>query len=306
MTANASTKVFDIINERILARLNEGVVPWRKPWSGPAYHPRSIDGRPYGGINAFLLGSLGFEDPRFATFKRINQLGGRVAKGQKGFPVVYWQRRTRTETDPNTGEEREVTRPVLLYFTVFNVAAQTTGVALKPLALGVAPDPVEAAESIVAGMPNPPLIGWNGGDRAYYTPALDAINIPARRQFGTAVGYYETLFHELGHSTGHETRLNRQGIAGFDHFGSERYAREELVAEFTAAFLMGEAGIESGAIDNVAAYIDGWKRRIAEDPRCLVVAAGAAQRAANHILGRSYDDEHESEVATPTVEAVAA
>lgn len=291
MTSNA---VFDIINERIIARLDEGVVPWRKPWSGPAFAPRSLDGRPYGGINAFFLASLGYSDPRFATFKRVNQLGGKVVKGSKGYPVVFWKRLSVTDTDPTTGETRQKNVPLLRYFTVFNVE-QTTGLNLKALPVTVF-DRVAAAESIVSGMPNPPLIGFNGGDRAYYLPSIDAIHIPGIQQFSTPEGYYATLFHELGHSTGHETRLNRTGVVGFDHFGSERYAREELVAEFTAAFLMGECGIEAGAIDNLAAYIAGWKARITEDPRCLVVAAGYAQRAANLILGRTYEDETESEV----------
>jgi antirestriction protein ArdC len=288
MTSNA---VFDVINDRILAKLDEGVVPWRKPWNGPASAPRSVDGRTYSGINAFFLACLGYADPRFLTFKKALELGGRVRRGEKGYPVVFWKQLSVTQTDEETGEERTKRIPMLRYFTVFNVA-QCDGInvpALPPVAVGA--NPIEAAEAIVANMPNPPAIGWDGGNRAYYSPAMDAVSLPERTQFTSDHGYYETAFHELGHSTGHPSRLNREGIERFDHFGSERYAREELVAEFTAAFLMGEAGIEAQAIDNLAAYIASWKQRITEDPRCLVVAAGKAQKAADYILGRFVAEE---------------
>lgn len=286
----SSTAVFDVINDRILAKLSEGVVPWRKPWAGAASAPRSVDGRLYGGINAFFLACLGYSDPRFLTFKKALSLGGRVRKGEKGYPVVFWKMLSVEQTDENTGETRNKRIPVLRYYTVFNVA-QCDGITVPALPERVTPDPVETAESIVANMPNPPRFGWDGSDRAYYSPAMDSISMPDRSHFTSTWGYYETKFHEMGHSTGHTSRLNRDGIEGFDHFGSDRYAREELVAEFTAAFLIGEAGGEEVPVDNLAAYIASWQQRIAEDPKVLVVAAGRAQKAANYILGRTVEEQ---------------
>ena len=294
----ASTAVFDVINDRILAKLDEGIIPWRKPWVGVNHAPRSIDGRIYGGINAFWLACQGFADPRFLTYKRALALGGKVRKGEKGFPVVFWKRLA-VQSENEAGETVTKMVPMLRYYTVFNVS-QCDGLNVPewaPVPLPNEAEAVEAAESIIANMPNPPRIGHDGGNRAYYTPAIDAISIPPVEAFTSTVGYYETKMHELTHSTGHRSRLNREGIEGFDHFGSDKYAREELVAEFGAAFLMAEAGLPMDDVDNLAAYIANWKTRIADDPRALVVAAGKAQKAANYVLGRSFEEQQQEQAA---------
>lgn len=146
---------------------------------------------------------------------------------------------------------------------------------------------IEAAEYIVENMPNPPTIRVGQQNmRAYYSPVDDRISIPGKAAFERPSAYYATLFHELGHSTGHPSRCGRPGIMIFDHFGSDRYGREELVAEFTSCFLAAEAGIAPLEIENSAAYLRSWRKTIQADPRLVLTAAGQAQRAADYVLGR--------------------
>ena len=315
---------YDVMNDRILALLDKGVVPWRKSWSargGAEGLPRNVEGRRYTGANTFLLDARmtaeGWTDPRFLTYKKAKELAikeptgevdengepvmrslGGVREGEKGTPVVYWKTFRVTEPDPETGVMKVKTIPFLRYYTVFNVE-QCENINVKPLPVRepIAEwEAVEAAEEVIANMPNRPAFDHKGRDRAYYIPALDAVHVPAKEDFASAGGYYETLFHEFTHSTGHKSRLNRKHADQPAHFGSEPYAREELVAEFGAAFLMAEVGLDSDeSVENMAAYIASWKKAVAEDKRALVVAAGQAQKAADYILGRldnkMYTDE---------------
>ena len=176
---------------------------------------------------------------------------------------------------------------ILKYFSVFNVS-QVDGLALEPIVTeepGEAPDPIAAAEAIIAAAPNPPSVDHNGGNQAYYIPAKDEVHLPPKESFGDAGEYYATVFHELGHATGHKSRLNRHGLeTGIAPFGSKIYSKEELAAEFASAFLCNTAGIEN-TIDNSAAYIQGWARVLRKDKKLVVQAASQGQKAANYILG---------------------
>ena len=185
--------------------------------------------------------------------------------------------------DGNT--ETKVFR-VLKYYTVFN-AQQCDGLSLPIIESETTVfDPIKAAEDIIADMPNRPPIAHDGGDRAYYVPMLDAIHLPALEAFTDAGEYYSTAFHELGHSTGHKSLLDREGIeSGAAPFGSPVYSREELVTEFTSAFVSHEAGITS-TIENSAAYVQGWAKAIKKDKRLVVQAASQGQKAADYILAR--------------------
>lgn len=175
---------------------------------------------------------------------------------------------------------------------VFNVE-QCDGLTLPalPVAEAVEWDPLAWCEHIVAGYPNPPAID-NGGDGACYMHHADRVRMPLRTQFPEAADYYATLFHELGHSTGHETRLNRTTLTATGPFGDVDYSREELVAEMTAAFLCGEAGILNNVAEATAAYIAGWRQALIDEPTWLVSAAAHAQRAADHILARPAEHNH--------------
>jgi antirestriction protein ArdC len=144
-------------------------------------------------------------------------------------------------------------------------------------------DPIEACEKILAGMPNPPEI-VHVGDKAFYSPMTDCITMPPSGLFETAEEYWSTLWHEAGHAIGHRTRLNRESINEVAPFGSAVYAKEEVVAEMTAAYLCGITGIENRTIDNSAAYIAGWAGKLRDDGKLIIHAAAQAQRACDYIL----------------------
>lgn len=300
MSTAERVDTYERIADTIIESLEQGTVPWRKPWNAASDGPRSVDGRPYRGVNTFVLlvkaMSAGYDDPRWLTFKRALALGGNVRKGEKGTQVIFWKRTMIKVEDPDTGLTKVKAIPLIRAFTVFNVA-QCDGLTLKALpgiTPGSAPDPIGEAEEIIAGMPNPPAITFNGGDRAFYTPALDTIRVPARASFASPEEVYSTLFHEIGHATGHPSRLNRKGITGIDHFGSDQYGREELVAEMTSAFLCGESGIAPATLENSAAYIASWVRTIKADKKAVVIAAAQAQKAADLVLNRFAAEEEET------------
>jgi antirestriction protein ArdC len=147
--------------------------------------------------------------------------------------------------------------------------------------------PIDEAEKIISGYKNCPKI-VNSGDRACYVPSEDEINMPKQDTFVSSEYYYQVLFHEAVHSTGHKSRLCRVGVTSAAAFGDDIYSQEELVAEFGASFLSGFAGINSEKmLDNSAAYIQGWKKYIREDKKGVVFAASSAQKACDHILGQA-------------------
>lgn len=273
--------VYEIITGQILAELERGEVPWRKPW-GTLPPANLITKKPYRGINLFLLGFAGYGSQYWLTFNQAKQLGGNVRRGEHGTKIVFWKFDTHeTEVD---GEIEERKFAFLRYYTVFNLE-QTEG--LKAL-LDLPPAfPIESAESIARGMPNPPA--FEQDFRAAYIPSRDTVAMPSRTAFDTQEEYYSTLFHELTHATGHAKRLAREGFDTPQQFGSESYSREELIAEMGAAMLCGIAGIQQATISNSAAYLQSWIRRLKADSRLVVSAASAAQKAADYIRGESKD-----------------
>jgi antirestriction protein ArdC len=281
-----NTKSYERITERIVGLLEQGTVPWHKPWQVTTGLPRNLVTRkPYRGINPFLLMAMSYDSPNWLTFRQAIQLGGSVKKGEKACPVVFWKHLD--VTDKESGEVEKI--PLLRMYYVFNVA-QCDGLKNVPASDETAFAVTQAAE-IVAGMPQPPHIKL-GMSHAYYTPVNDIVGMPEPKRFNTEDAYHATLFHELCHSTGHEKRLKRQSITERNGFGSDPYCKEELIAELGSAFLCGQAGIVERTIDSSAAYIQGWLKRLQEDKTLVVYAAAQAQKAADFILGRK-----ESEVA---------
>jgi antirestriction protein ArdC len=277
-----TSKVYAIVTDKIIAALESGCPPWRKPWQ--AGIPRNaVTKRPYSGINATLLNLSPYSDPLWLTMKQANQSGGKIRKGERSSLVIFWKQNTITQ-ETDTGEITEKQIPILRYYLVFNIE-QCDGLDLPTLETRKV-DVIAEAEAILASMPNPPSISYDGGDRAYYVPAQDSIHLPARSGFDSAGELYSTVFHELTHSTGHQSRLNRQTLTEVVPFGSETYSREELVAEFGAPFLCAHAGIEN-TIDNSASYINGWLRKLKSDPKLAILAASQGQKAADHILGEA-------------------
>jgi len=246
---------YDVITARIIEKLEEGTIPWRKPWNVETGAPRNIRGTPYRGINVFLLGCQAYDSPVWLTFNQAREIGGSVKRGERGSPVVFWK--WLEKADPETGKKERI--PLLRYYSVFNVS-QCEGVPVPSLDQPVRSHrPIEECEKVVQGYENGPAI-QHGGGAAFYNPGADRVTIPATERFASPEDYYATLFHELGHSTGHRSRLAREGVTDAKRFGSHDYSREELVAEMAAAFLAGRCGIELQTLDNSAAYIGNWLR----------------------------------------------
>ena len=284
-TTKTSVDVYQIITDRLIGILETGTAPWRKPWNcGSEGGPLNLISRKhYQGINCFLLACSPFGSPYWLTYRQANELGGSVGKGEKGCPVIFWKIYEKDDPEAEDGKKR---LPVLRHYTVFNVE-QCEGITAP------APDentwhehdPIEVAETVQLAMPNRPTVEI-GGIQAYYSPLRDCIQIPELFRYERPEEYYSTLFHELAHSTGHESRLNREGVAGSHFFGDAVYSREELVAEMTAAFLCGHCGIENSTIQNSAAYLQSWIKALRGDKRLAITAAAQAQKAANYILNR--------------------
>ena len=272
---------YQVITDRIIELLEGGVVPWHKPWNTSGEAMNIVSKHPYRGINCFLLNVAGFGSPYWITLKQANKLGGNVLKGEKSTPVVFWK--MIEVEDKETGKIEE--KPVLRYYRVFNLE-QTEGIAAPEQAEEKKHPftPIEVCERIVANMHNPPAI-QHKVPAAWYKPEQDLINMPTLDSFESPEEYYSTLFHELGHSSGHISRLNRSTITDMAPFGSTNYSKEELVAEMAAAFLCGATGIENRTLVNSAGYIDGWLRKLRKDSRMVVIAAAQAQKATDYIKG---------------------
>lgn len=297
------TDVYDIVTERIIAALEKGVCPWQKPWrtTGSDILPSNfVSRKPYQGVNTFLLLCTEFACPYWVTFKQAKDLGGSVKAGSKGFIVVYWNFLPKKDANgaPVIGSDGKQAKVAFLrYYTVFNLE-QCEGIKWEAPKVpeGLKFEPLEQCEKIVAGMPNAPTL-THGGNRAYYAPSLDKVNMPPKEAFANIPAYYSTLFHELTHSTGHQSRLARKDVMSVEGFGTESYSKEELVAEMGAAFLCGHAGIVNATIDNTTAYLGAWIKRLKEDSKLIVSAASQAQKASNYILDYHPEEATSTEVA---------
>lgn len=274
----SNADIYQSVTVRILECLDKGVVPWRKPWAVQA--PSNLASKHvYRGINQILLSCSAFDSPFWLTLKQANDLGGRIKRGERGTPIVFWK-----VVERDNAKDKEDDRFFLLKrFTVFNVE-QTEGIAIPKVEPRTF-DPIAECEAVVASYKEPPSI-LQMGSQACYLPALDRIWIPKPEQFTSPAEYYSTLFHELAHSTGAAHRLARPGVVDASRFASHTYSFEELVAECGAAFLCAHAGISSQVIDNSAAYIQSWARKLRSEPKWIVDAASKASRAADLILGK--------------------
>jgi antirestriction protein ArdC len=287
--------IYQIVNEKIVEQLRKGVIPWRKPWKQAGVPSNFISKKAYRGINVFLLACQGYTSPFWLSFKQCNGLGGKVRKGEHSTLVIYWKILESWKEDSN-GTKQLKKIPLLRYYQVFNVE-QCEGLKL-PAVDGDKLDfkPLELAEAVVDGYLDKPEL-QEKENQAYYAPAMDIVNMPRKENFKSVAGYYASIFHELVHSTGHGDRLNREGITGHAGFGSEKYSKEELVAEFGASFLCGLCGIES-ELENSASYISGWLEKISENEKWLVTSATLAQKAVEYMQGVYYGQPAEAEAET--------
>ena len=288
----SSKSVYDIINERIIEEFEKGVVPWYKPWKnfngeGNFISPQNfITKIPYKGINFVLLLNR-FEQPYYLTFKQVQKLGGKINKGEKSFPVVFWKPINNEIVDKEGNVEVE-RNYMFRYYKVFNIT-QTTGIDYEPVRFiedteGLNFDRIQKAEDIIKGYKDCPKIFYGGND-AFYYPATDQIHIPEPKCFDNPESFYSVFFHEASHSTGHELRLNRKGVAEVNRNNQHQYTYEELVAEFSAAYLNGHCGIHETTIQENASYIHNWLSVLNEHEKWIVNAASAGQKSAEYILG---------------------
>lgn len=298
-TSRSSFDLYQTVTDQIIAHLDAGVTPWRCPILGKASagHPVNLASRKkYRGVNVFLLavtaGAKGYESSNWLTFNQARERGGAVRKGEKSSLVVFWK--PLEVTDAKTGEKKQTF--VLRYYQVFN-ACQCDGITIPdaPVYTPSALNPVEAAELILQGYAGGPSV-LRRGSQAFYRPSVDEVHIPEPTRFASTNEFYSTLFHELGHSTGHSSRLDRGLDTDPKPFGSPDYSKEELIAECTAAFLCGEAGIVPSVIENQAAYLQGWIKALKGDKKLIIAAAGAAQRAADWILGNRQQSSCDSSI----------
>ena len=301
VSKSKSPDVFQIVTDQILDLLDKGTIPWRKPWKGGfAGQPKNvISKKAYRGINTFILSitaeNAGFDSPFWLSYKQAKSLGGNVKKGEKSSLVVFWRWIEKTETDVESGKVELKKIPFLRYYRVFNVA-QCENLDLSKIPENPDNDipdldfsPVNACEGIIGNFKDCPGIYHDQG-AAYYQPSTDEVHMPKRENFSTVEDYYSTLFHEVTHSTGHETRLGRHDKDKSLHFGSETYSKEELVAEMGAAFLCGICDISNNTVENSAAYIKGWSSKIKGDRKLVVHAAAQAQKATDYITNKEFKE----------------
>lgn len=283
---------YEIITQQIIKKLESGVIPWRRPWTTQL--PTNLKSqKEYRGVNVFLLAMQGYASPYWLTFKQAQSIGGHVRKGEHGTQVCFWKFGEYAKENKETGELENRSSVLLRHYTVFNVL-QCDG--LPDFGTGKrannATEQIAECEAIVAAMLNPPQIELSNA--AWYRPSSDVVGIPPISTFDHAPEYYSTLFHELTHSTGHASRVGREGIETLNKFGSELYSKEELIAELGAAMLCGVTGIEQSTIENSVAYIATWLKRLRDDSRLIVSAASQAQKAADYILGKSFKQSEDS------------
>ena len=294
----ASTKagkidIYERVTEIILKRLEEGTVPWQSPSIATVGFPRNfLTKNQYQGVNVFLLSSAGYASPWFLTYRQAQEIGGQVRKGEKGLLIVKYGTFEKEEPSTQTGENETVKRGYLKGYTVFN-SSQIDGIEFPEIKHPeYQPSKrVELAQAIVEGMPQRPPIEEGPHACPHYQPKADKVGMPGRETFATEERFYKSLFHELTHSTGHASRLEREtliGNKGMMAAGTARqtYAKEELVAEMGAAFLTAQAGIVLDEFENAAAYLKGWLDvlKIKENKRWIVGAASQAQKASEFIL----------------------
>ena len=283
--------LFQIITDRIVAELEQGVISWQKPWSGAQGAISHTTGKRYSLLNQMLLGCRSGE---FVTFNEAQREGGHIKKGEKASMIVFWKflDSAKRDDDGNVvygsdGKPIMESVPFLRYYNVFHID-QCEGIQPRfseEATPGEHLSPDETADQIVEDYVQRSGVRLiiQHSDRAFYSPSSDSVTVPELTQYTSTSEYYSTLFHELTHSTGHVSRLNR--LSKEANFGSEAYSKEELIAELGAAFLVNHVGLETdGSFHNSAGYIQSWLKALKDDKRLIVSAAGKADKAVAMIL----------------------
>jgi len=304
------SNVYEIITDRIIDQLQQGIIPWNKPWVGysrvggtvriSACAVSHTTGKPYSMLNQLLLGRSG----EYITWKQLQAEGGKVKKGAKQQIVCFWKQLPVDQTDENghailndNGEPKKKLIPFLRYYGVFHIddcdgiKAKWDNVT-KPTTVTIPADHAEEipeADELLdqyISREGIKLVSDKVSNEAYYSPAADLINLPCIKQFKYAAEYYSTAFHEATHSTGHSKRLDRFSKQVSHRFGSVDYSKEELVAEIGAASICHSLGIATdNSFRNSVAYIQSWLKSLRNDPKMVVSAASKAEKAVAYIYG---------------------
>ena len=282
------------------AQIAQGVAPWQKPWKpGERRLPKNIQtDKPYRGGNSVYLSvtqtAKGYSDHRWATYKQISEMGGQVRKGEKATHVLFYkfddekktaQEQPGTPTTEGKAEKEQTRPPMVRCYAVFNVE-QADGLTLDRKPGDEIKEPEwkahQTAERVIqeSGV----HVAHVRGDRACYNVQTDKVTLPEREQFATANGYYQTALHELGHATGHPSRMDRDTLKnGVGNFGSVEYAREELRAEMSAMMTGDRVGVGHDG-SRGAAYVDGWIKALDQDPKEMYKAAADAQKISDYLM----------------------
>lgn len=290
----AETDIYQKITDLFIEKIEAGVSPWQKTWSTSGIAPQNyFSKKSYHGINLFLLGMTPYDIPFFCTFNQAKAQGGSIRKGAKSLPVVYWNVvDSKTEVVTRDGQTEPKKNAFIKYYNVFNIR-DVEGIDFvipQPKLVENENATIAICEGIVASMPQVPAIRHTNKDAAYYVPMADYVNMPDISQFTNSAEYYKVLFHELTHSTGHQSRLNREGVTNLCRYGSTNYSKEELVAELGASFLSTFTGIATEELlENAAAYLKGWLRPLKEDKKFVFWAAKEAQKAVTFIAPNLTD-----------------
>ena len=279
-----SKSVYEMVTDRIIEQLENGLIPWEKPWTGVRCGAfNRVSKKSYSLLNQYLLSKTG----EWATFKQWSDLGGKIRKGEKSEIIVFWKILPVEEVQED-GSKIIKQIPLLKYINVFHIS-QVDGVEPLPKEELHDIEPIEKAESILQDYWTREHIKVEHvkGDKAFYSPMKDLIQLPLFEQFKNANEYYSTAFHESVHSTMKESRCNRaeERKGKLVAFGSEEYSKEELVAELGSASLMNIIGIETKkSFKNSTAYIQNWLQVLRNDVKFIVSASSRAEKAVNYIL----------------------
>lgn len=276
------TNVYEMVTNRIIEQLEKEVIPWQRPWQGSnkgAYN--RISNKPYSLLNQMTLQHTG----EYATFKQWTDLGGHIRKGEKAEQIVFWKLQP-IEEENEDGEKVIRQIPILKYFNVFHIS-QVDGVEPKEKLEMNEHESIEEAEKIKVDYMNREhlQIRETISDKAFYLPTADYIQVPCKEQYQNIEEFYSTLFHEIVHSTGHKSRLDRKDIKDCLYKGDENYSKEELTAELGSAFLINMLDIETEkSFKNSSAYIQSWLRVLKNDTHFIVSASSRAEKAVKYIL----------------------
>jgi antirestriction protein ArdC len=284
--------VYQIVTDKIISLLESGTVPWRKPWSAGSGMPKNlVSKKEYRGVNIFILSAMPYSSQYWFTYKQATDLGGNVKRGEKSTPVIFWKLLNKHNTDQDDDTKATGKIPMLRMYHLFS-AEQCENIPIPPdPEETVNPfSPIEKCEQILSGYKDRPNIHY-GGNRAFYRPSEDRVQMPHEYTFNTSAGFYHVLFHELSHSTGHKSRLARKEVMERNEFRSEDYSSEEICSDLSASMLAGVAGISNETIELSSSYINGWLSVLRSDKKAIIVASARAQASADHILGKKFTEE---------------